>query len=394
MVTGIVSTEAVSPPVIGARERAGGRIPATPRALGRIPELDGLRAAAIWLVLIVHLFFFPVGMLGPLPHWAAPLRIIGEHGWLGVDLFFVLSGFLITGILLDAKGRSDYFSTFYKRRAFRILPICAIVLAVLYCAYGAHFAPYFAFCALFIANFGAPAHLAVPNGAGPFWSLAVEEQFYLFWPFLVLGLNRRALAYAAGAIILIEPGLRILQAHAHTPGFLELTWSRCDGLAVGALLAIWFRSRYATNSNTAKLAAGMLSIVAVSIVVGLPFGILSNGDVSTAIRISQAVLVFGAVVAWAVSRSGSAGTAILRTRFGRYTAELSYCLYLIHVPLVDLWGWIVARVAPGLAVTAGSVAPAGLRAVFVLVCAYALATLSRRWIEAPAIAYAHRRRAT
>jgi peptidoglycan/LPS O-acetylase OafA/YrhL len=383
-----VSTEAASSKALAAPGRAEG---AVSRVSGRIPELDGLRAIAIWGVLIGHLFFHTPGMLGPLPRWTAPLRVAGDHGWLGVDLFFVLSGFLITGILLDAKGRPGYFQTFYKRRAFRILPIYSIVCIVLIVAYGIHFAPYFAFCALFIANLSGIANLDVPNGAGPYWSLAVEEQFYLGWPLLVLALNRRSLALAAGAMIVIEPWLRLAQAHHDTPAFMLLTWSRSDGLAMGALLAIWFRSRFQSRENTARLVAAMLALVAASFVAGIPFGILSSGEASTAIRISQAVFAFGAILAWSVSRSGSAGTAFLRTRFARYTADLSYCLYLVHVALIDAFGWLVAHLAPSLEAQLSVPAFSCARAAFVLTCAYLIAAFSRRWIELPAIEYAHRR---
>ena len=96
----------------------------------RVPELDGVRAVAIWMVLVGHIFY----------GWAVPdrafahvpgflLQIIG-HGWLGVDLFFVLSGFLITGILLDSRHKSHYFRNFYARRFLRIMPLyCAVVIA-------------------------------------------------------------------------------------------------------------------------------------------------------------------------------------------------------------------------------------------------------------------------
>ncbi|HVO63990.1 MAG TPA: acyltransferase, partial [Terriglobales bacterium] len=92
----------------------------------RIPELDGFRAIAIWMVMLMH-------AVNAFPYPKSINRmfyfVIG-HGWLGVDLFFVLSGFLITGILLDAKGKPGYFKTFYARRFFRIMPLYFTVVAV------------------------------------------------------------------------------------------------------------------------------------------------------------------------------------------------------------------------------------------------------------------------
>src|SRR5580704_1763747 len=100
---------------------------------GRVPELDGIRALAIWLVLVFHAVATPAATRvgATLTGWHAAVWQAINHGWLGVDLFFVLSGFLITGILLDAKPRDDYFRRFYVRRVLRILPAYYGLLAIL-----------------------------------------------------------------------------------------------------------------------------------------------------------------------------------------------------------------------------------------------------------------------
>src|SRR5215471_9399520 len=161
--------------------------PPRPRldSYSRIPELDGFRAIAIWMVMIMHAVD-----VGPAPKsMNRLLDLVIGHGWLGVDLFFVLSGFLITGILLDAKGKADYFKTFYARRFFRIMPLYFTMVAIwsiFYHGYG----KYFLLSSVFLANFAQLFHIKKPLAADILWSLAIEEQFYLIWPWLVLKLSR------------------------------------------------------------------------------------------------------------------------------------------------------------------------------------------------------------
>src|ERR1019366_2649455 len=122
------------------------------------------------------------------------------------DLFFVLSGFLITGILLASKGQPGYFRSFYIRRALRIIPLYYTVLFVLVAAYGyANYAAYWNFALGLSANLSNLIGARIPEGGGPMWSLAVEEQFYLFWPVVVLLLSRRWLYVTAIAIVAFEP---------------------------------------------------------------------------------------------------------------------------------------------------------------------------------------------
>lgn len=183
----------------------------------RIPVLDGLRGTAIFLVLVRHSI---AGTPTTSPIWAAvlsPLRL----SWSGVDLFFVLSGFLIGGILLDAKHSKNYFETFYIRRAFRILPIYGVVLILYFSRHlpirwlpellgqtSALPIPWFSFFTFtqnfWMAAFGWYGPLAI----APTWSLAVEEQFYLTIPFLVRKLRQKVLYLALFCAIIGAPLLR------------------------------------------------------------------------------------------------------------------------------------------------------------------------------------------
>jgi peptidoglycan/LPS O-acetylase OafA/YrhL len=145
--------------------------------------LDVLRGIAILLVLIYHGFLFSAPRLVLGTPTLQSLYLLTGWGWLGVNLFFVISGFLITGILQDSRSSTQYFQRFYTRRALRILPAYLVTLFLLW---GFHLVrlPYLLICVLFLANMPG---LLLPTGTalyGPLWPLAVEEQFYLVWPWL------------------------------------------------------------------------------------------------------------------------------------------------------------------------------------------------------------------
>src|SRR5262245_30496387 len=197
---GINGCRWVGCPIPGRRSLVGAstKCPSPPESNSHIPALDGLRGLAILLVLLVHTYY-PAG--GIARHQStldrACLHVCGL-GWCGVDLFFALSGFLITGILLQAKGGEDALRNFYLRRALRIFPLYyLVVLARLFILPGRAFDPWESTSyLLYFSNFWRSAHLAVTpfdNFVGPTWSLAVEEQFYLLWPLLVFLLSRRSL---------------------------------------------------------------------------------------------------------------------------------------------------------------------------------------------------------
>src|SRR5258705_3709279 len=120
------------------------------------------------------------------------LREIISYGWLGVDLFFILSGFLITGILIDSRETEHFFRNFYPRRALRILPLYWTCILIMSFAYP-HNGMYFGLVFLFLANFYHAFSIDAPHGPCVFWLPAVEKHFYLVWPLLVYILSRYAL---------------------------------------------------------------------------------------------------------------------------------------------------------------------------------------------------------
>ena len=177
-----------------------------------ILELDGVRGIAILLVLLFHLELpYPAGAPRLL---FAPLLI----GWSGVDLFFVLSGFLITGILIDTRDCRNYFSSFYMRRVLRIMPLYLLAVFA-YFAVALPIAHHFGYWSarngsaqmwfwLHLSNWPAAFGTVVPF-IGHFWSLSVEEQFYFVWPLVVLFVRPSRLIHVCCGVVVAALALRI-----------------------------------------------------------------------------------------------------------------------------------------------------------------------------------------
>ncbi|MES1261395.1 MAG: acyltransferase [Acidobacteriota bacterium] len=349
----------------------------------RIPELDGVRAFAVWLVMLAHLIVpddhAMQVMAGFIPH---PLLVILSHGWMGVDLFFALSGFLITGILLKSKSSPGYFRNFYIRRIFRIFPLYFGTILVFWLFYG-HGA-YFLLSLFFLANMASFFHVGVPHGPSLYWSLAVEEHFYLVWPLIVRFLSRTWLTVLCLAICVAEPAVRIM-TNAAGLDYYVLTWCRLDGLATGAVLAIWFRSERATKRNSLILAGAMLCALLLITAAGMPFGINgTRNPVSVGFRGTQGNLAFGAFLCAAYALRSSQWTAFLRLRFLTLSGELSYCLYLVHLSVADGYDFLFTK-ALGLPVLTPREGMF-LRAFCVAAVSWLLAVLSNRYFEGPILA--------
>jgi len=353
-------------------------------ASSRVLELDGFRAAAVLMVLIMHLFYgWPTPALSWLPGFVRGL--IG-HGWLGVDLFFILSGFLITGILIDSRESEHYFRNFYTRRVLRIVPLYLTCIVIMYFGYPGAGA-YFGLSLLYLANFAYFFHVKTPHGPGVFWSLAVEEHFYLLWPFVVRFIKGYWLLGFSVLIVLGTPILRGFCAHAGMNPELQIypySFFRFDGLALGAILAIWVRSRYYSRSSAWTLGSVLLGTSCLIFVVGHPYGIMGTKTVAgTAFHYTQAEFVFAGLMALALAYRGSRFTAFLRCRAARITADLSYCIYLIHLTIGDFYYRLlhamnfddVARLGAG-----GSLL---LRIVVLITATFGLAALSKRFLEDP-----------
>ena len=318
------------------------------RRTDRIPELDGLRGIAISLVVVYHSFFYnpPPGHhpTGLIRSTFVFLERFFAAGGTGVDLFFVLSGFLIGGILLDVRESPNYFKTFYLRRFYRIIPVYYLWIAVylLFSAIlgqlltGARTA---AVMFLFLQNFGI-RYPSLVAGAWflPAWSLAVEEQFYLIAPVVVRLVSRRKLYALLGAVILAAPILRIWVRYHFPQGTASLSLAytlmpcRADSLAVGILAALLWRNEsfrewldghgYFLAVLTGLFLLGMAALVAWSPVNdSLPMQ--SAGYTWIAVFYGLVIMSTLAQPAWPIA-------AIARIHWLGEIGRVSYCLYLIH----------------------------------------------------------------
>jgi peptidoglycan/LPS O-acetylase OafA/YrhL len=346
----------------------------------RVPELDGVRAIAIWCVLLFHVFPDSNPAVARMPGF---VRQIVSHGWLGVDLFFVLSGFLITGILLDSKTKPAYFKNFYGRRALRILPVYLCTTLVMWICYRG-FSRFFLLSLAFLANFNNLLHVPYPLGGGVLWSLAVEEHFYMIWPLLVRFTTTKALVISGVALVVIETAVRGIGI-AHGIDTYELSWFRFDSLAFGALIAVFVHSRYCTPKNCIRLASALLLLAAVVTVATAPFGAFRIGSpVSSTLRYAHAYVGFGAGILLLWGLRGHPLTAIFRSGFARVSADLSYCVYLIHMGVLDAYYHTLGPLLrPWLRAKLSASGEGVVSAAAILGITFLLAFLSRKYLETP-----------
>jgi peptidoglycan/LPS O-acetylase OafA/YrhL len=316
--------------------------PADQLAAGvRARALDGARGAACIMVVLHH--------CGRGGHGTSPgvelFNRVSAAGWAGVDLFFVLSGFLITGILLDARARPRGLRRFWWRRALRILPLAYLYLAVVF------FSPIWgqepwhpgvhaeqAWFWLYANNWLALARPTLDYGIlAHFWSLAIEEQFYLIWPLVTIFLSPARL----GRLCLIVLGVSVVghltaaALHVRTDLVHALTPSRLDGIVLGAWLAVRLRvdrpSRSPLVSHRAlMLAAGAVAAVLLWPARGLPAGhpwVMAVGFVGLGVTFT--LFLWGLLV----SPENTFVRRIFEARPLVYLGGISYGLYILHMPV-------------------------------------------------------------
>jgi peptidoglycan/LPS O-acetylase OafA/YrhL len=354
----------------------------------RVPELDGIRAVAIWMVLLAHAFYGFANHPSAMEGWPTVVKQVVGHGWLGVDLFFLLSGFLITGILLETKTRPRYFQNFYIRRALRIMPLYFSVIIVWAICYSDYLS-YFLLSIPFAANLSSLLHVPEPHGPAVLWSLAVEEHFYLVWPILVLLSTRVGLFRISAFIFLGTPLLRAVFAARGMNADLiyMLSWFRFDGLATGAMIALWASSRFYSAQNGRRIAVAMIVADGLLTLGSLQAGVMrAHSTAAVGLRYTQTYLFFGALFVLVVSHRGTIWTSPLRWRLMQLTGAVSYCLYLVHLSIGDAYVYLLSRSGIRVEERLGPTGAVLLRATVMVVVSFGVALLSRRYLEEPFLA--------
>ena len=313
---------------------------------GHLPALDGLRGLAFAMVFVFHFGSRRIEHAGAVWKLYYRLTDLGEHG---VEVFFVLSGFLITGILLDTRNQRGRYTRFYGRRVFRIFPLYYAVLFVLFVVLRPLATSWAGYSELLreqgwywcylqnwkIAFSGWPRFEAVDH----FWSLGVEEQFYLFWPLLVFSVARRRIVQIALAAIVLSPLVRGVvmygfPSHSLFAGVSTLT--RMDSLAMGALLAAVVRDLHG-RELVARWATTVTAAAALVVVLmTMRSGAWGEHDVlAHVVGLSVvSVLTMGLIARASVGATGGAVGAVLLSRPLRGLGKISYGAYVYHFPVL------------------------------------------------------------
>lgn len=374
--------------------RPGRGEPAGAEEEARFPALDGLRGFAALAVIACHYQPHPAEPAGAAQKlWAA----VVDSGWCGVDLFFVLSGFLITGVLLKARGSDRYFSSFYARRALRIFPLyyglCLVSLVIVPAVAGpAEPRPgpdgggrtiwYW----VFLQNFVGILDVAHNRTLSVTWSLAVEEHFYLVWPLLVWALGAAASLRAILVVFVGQFAARNALYALGTPAEALHAWSftHLDGIALGSALAIaWSdRSRYAGLLRAIRVqtwvsAPAWAALVAVASLDPVVWDTAYHPAMVT-VGYTVCSLAFAGLLLNCLERDGPAAR-LFASKALRSCGRYSYAMYLLHFPVLSLATAAAGRFVPGEA--AGGEALRLAVAAVSLAATYGLSALSWHVLE-------------
>ena len=293
----------------------------------------------------------------------------GQGGWVGVDLFFTLSGFLITGILLDTRNNAGYFKNFFVRRALRIFPLYYGVFALLLLLTPVLHLEWHLGHLAYLFYVGNIAYCMNSNLANlkpdvlflHFWSLAVEEQFYLIWPWVIYffarkrrELARLCLGMSAVAFLLRWIVLRMVHGNQAYEWAYAMLPTHIDGLLYGALAALWIRTRAV---HLIQPAARRICLVAAAVVavVYTTVGVNFYSWTMILIGFPALAILFATVLLQALQR-GTWACRLGNVRLFRFFGKYSYGLYIFHILFAPglahyqpvLQGWVHSRVVGGL----------------------------------------------
>lgn len=350
------------------------------RYRGYFPALDVLRGVAVASVVVFHAFYgkaqfntFPAAA-----SFFTGLTVVGKNG---VPLFFILSGFLISGILLDSREKPRYYKNFFVRRALRILPAYLLLLVALKWV-GIVTWRFVLAALLYIANMAGLVG-AHTYQYGVLWSLAVEEQFYLLWPFFVRHVGRSRLIVLSVMGILLLPFGRVIMVMANIDSYVNLP-ANADYLLLGALVALSLREKLLHSENIVAIyrslaLVGFLGLVPYVYVdmTALP------GSWPVAMWVAFGRLIpetfFLSWLLYAVAHNTGAKSRRGVSRFFAFLGYLSYGLYLVHLMVFGLYDRWTAGTALAPVKTHFSILL--VRFVICGSAATAIAWLSRRFYE-------------
>lgn len=352
----------------------------------QMPELDSIRGLAILGVVFYH------GL-----YWArdsSPFTSVQKHvlflispGQFGVNLFFVLSGFLITGLLLDSRTHSDYYKRFYIRRALRILPAyyaILLFLVVTRLTSNSFLLMSLLYCSNLSPLFGISMSYAV------LWSLAVEEHFYLAWPLAVRRISPKLLMGIAAGIIALSPVLRLLcfwhTAMRNIPGegCFYYTWNTADGLACGALLSIAVREFGSSRRRLLQLSLIFFALAVFLTLVGWPYGITTRKTaIGAALQWTPWNFIFTGLLGLFLLAGTSRWKAYVVPPILLFFGRVSYGLYLLHLLFFRAYDRLLPRIAPQTLLNLGSWGALWVRFAIAGAAGVAGAYLSRRFFEEP-----------
>ena len=307
---------------------------------------------------------------------------------MGVDLFFVLSGFLITGILLDTKGSEGFFKNFYVRRCLRIWPLYFAVITFMFVVVPLvrptqaqsvfeRSSPWWSF-PLFLQNFFVPNLTRAAASLGVTWSLAIEEQFYLVWPWVVRCCSAIQLRWFALSVFLLSPALRLFLSGQGVDLYTN-TFCRLDGLMAGALLALLVRSANFVPSRFVRGAA-------ITLFVAAPLAFVLEAFHARWIVFTLTALASVAFVYLVVYSRAGWLQRVASNRFLVYTGVISYGLYLLHKLPFDIAEALHFDRYPAVAAPLLLVATFGLAAVSWVCLERPILKLKRRFESKPQIA--------
>ncbi|HTV41188.1 MAG TPA: acyltransferase [Candidatus Sulfotelmatobacter sp.] len=374
----------------------------------RILELDGLRGVAILLIILDH-YVYSGAVWHTRPNFLLTIiRHFFPLSWSGVDLFFVLSGFLIGGILIDCRDSRGYFKTFYIRRACRILPLYLVWIAGFFFLasllsnhasapwYGVDFrrlqhVPDWSYF-VFLQNF----HIAKMNDFGPIWtgitwSLCVEEQFYLLMPLILWLTPSQKLQWVLVGLLLAGVGFRLfLHLYSDILTYVLLP-CRADGLLLGVLCAYLVRHPGAhawlqRRRDWLYLVFGILFVGIIYLTVlaarldKVNFADWNSFDINS-YGYSWIDAFYACLLLVVVTVQESPMARVMRSRLLRHFGVISYCMYLIHAVVTDALQWLILGEIPK--------ETNWTMTLLAFLTTWALAMASWKYFEKPIIRWGH-----